>query len=141
AAGGRPLTTRQLVEGGNPLEQPLVQFRARHEIRKHEGAAGGHAVLDRATQMVRGGAGGTDEEPIARVERRAAGGERRERASERSPIRRPHESGRAGCDHWRRGGSSSARRSCCTRATIRMAPAADEDACQAMPTSPDDTAL
>ena len=130
---GHPMT--------NPLEQPFVELRARNEVGQDNRATRGHPVFDRSHQVERGGARGDDDETIAGVERRAVRGQRNQRISERPQIRRPHESGRAGSDHWSRGGSSSARISRCTRATMSIAPAADEEACHAMATSPDDTAL
>ena len=66
-----------------PIEQPLVQLAARHEIRKNDHASTlGHPVLDRADQMSGGRARGNDYQAIAGIERRAIGGGADECASE-----------------------------------------------------------
>ena len=82
-----------------PLEQPIVQLGSRHHIGKHRDGGRVQPVFDRAQQVMRCRAGGYDDESVAGVERRTLCRERRQDASKRPEVRRPHESGRAGCDH------------------------------------------
>ena len=138
---GRPFMGRL-----HTIEQAFVELTARDEVgedgrARGNGAQGNcHPVFDRPNQVRGRRARRDDHQAIARAERRPVRRERNQRAAEGLEIRRPNESGRAGSDHRRRGGSSSARMSCCTRATIRSAPAADDEACHAIVTLPDDTA-
>src|ERR1044071_5954983 len=129
------------VTVSNAFEQSLVQLVTRNEIRQHDGARLRHPVFYGANEMMRRSAGRQNDEPMAGIVRGAGGAETDERASEGPHIRRPHESRRAGCNHWSRGGSSSARMSVWTRVIISSAPAADDEACHAVATSPDEMAL
>jgi hypothetical protein len=84
---------------GRPLEQPIVQLGSRHQVRKNDCGRFAQAVFNRPLKVMRCRAGRHDDQPVAGVERRPFGRKRRQGASKRPEIRRPHESGRAGCDH------------------------------------------
>ena len=83
----------------HPLVQPIVKLGARHHIGNHRCGGRVQPVFNRAQQVMRGRAGRYDDESVAGVERRALRRERGQDASKRPEVRRPHESGRAGCDH------------------------------------------
>jgi hypothetical protein len=82
-----------------PLEQSIVQLCSRDHVGKN--CCGGlvQAVFNRTQQVMRCRARRHDDEPIAGVERRTLCRKRRQDASKRPEVRRPHESSRAGCDH------------------------------------------
>jgi hypothetical protein len=96
---GRGLTRLRIGYFVDPLVQSFVQLAPRDEIRKQDRAMHGDRILNRPDEMKRCGVRRHDHEPVASIERRAAGAEGNERASERPQIRRPHESGRAGRNH------------------------------------------
>jgi hypothetical protein len=82
-----------------PLEQPSVQLGSRHHVRKHYRGGLAQPIFNQPQQVVRCRARRHDDQAVAGVEWRPFGRKRREGASKRPEIRRPHESSRAGCDH------------------------------------------
>jgi hypothetical protein len=82
-----------------PLEQPIVQLGSRHHVRKNCCRRFAQPIFNRPQQVVRRCTGRHDDKAVAAGERRTFRRKRRQGASKRPEVRRPHEASRAGRDH------------------------------------------
>jgi hypothetical protein len=83
----------------HPLKQSIVQLGSRHHVWENYRGRLAQAVFNRPQQVVRCRSRGHEDQAVAGIERRTFRRKRRQGASKRPEVRRPHESGRAGCDH------------------------------------------
>src|SRR5688572_29141909 len=131
----------QLAAGSRqPFGEPSDEFGCGREVRKNGGAGRGR-IFDSANEMLGGSACRNDDEPVAGVERCPVQSEGDRRLAKRLETSDAYQACRAGSNHCSFGGSVRARNSFCASDSIISAPAAADDASQAVPMSADETAL
>ena len=134
---GIPQDLRRRVE---PFRQTEHQLARGHEIGQDHCLFLTQRGLDRPHELRGRRAGRYNDEPVTGVERRAFDRQLGDRTPERLEVRHSDQACRTRGDHFRRGNSRRSRMLPCTCDSSMRAPAAAEDASQARPTLPLDTA-